>query len=135
MIFKLIRPKSLINPEYEDFEYLIRWIGRDGSEYLKLFEDAEFEHEIESSLINTETTPEALISRIGRSVSLKADDLSLNDVKIIGQLFENKFVTRLKKDGTYERYAPDATTFRYRIMDGRYELEFKLILSDVAKCR
>lgn len=134
-LFKLSRPKSLTNPEYEDFEYLIRWIGRDGSDYLFLFLDAEFEHSIDSEVINTETTPEALISRIGRSVTLKADDLSLNDVQIIGQLFENKFVTRLLKDGSSERYAPDSTTFKYRLMDGRYELEFNLILSDVVKCR
>lgn len=136
-LFELIRPRSLTVPEYEDFEYLIRWIGRDGSEYLYMFLDAEFEQDIDSKVINRESSSniESLIDSISRAMRLKADDLSLNDLKIIGQIFENKYVTRILKDGTFERYAPVQNSLEYRLMDGRYELSIKLALSDVTKCR
>jgi len=134
-IFELIRTKSIQNSDYEDFEYLLRWIGRDGSDYIYMFYDAEIERKINNEIINTEdeAKTEALISSENRSITLFADDLSLSDLNIILQIFSNKFVTRLKKDDTIERYAPEANTYRYRLLDGRYEVEIKLIQSDLAK--
>ncbi len=132
-LFELIRPKSLINSAYEAYEYLIRWIGSDGADYVYMFYDAEVEHKIKNEVINQQdsTNIEALISGHGRSINLTADDLSLNDLNIIGQIFDNKFVTRLLKDNTVERYAPDANSYKYRLMQGRYNVEFTLIMTDV----
>lgn len=124
--FKLIRPKSLTDPTYEDYEYLIRWIGRDGSDYLLMFYDAELERSIDSEIINADTSPEALIKTNAQGVTLKADDLSLSDLNVVLQLFENKFVTRLKKDESIERYVPEPNNFKYSLRDGRYEIEIKL---------
>jgi hypothetical protein len=133
MIFKLIRPKSLDDAAYEPFEFLIGWLGRDGSDYQYMFYDAEFERRVASEVINEQdsTRLQALISKVGRAVTLQADDLSLNDFEIISQILENNYVARIFKDGSFERYAPDANSFKYRQMDGRYELEFKLVLSDL----
>lgn len=132
-IFALNRPKSINDPAYEAFEYLIRWIGRDASDYQYMFYDAEFERRVNSEVINEQdsTRLQSLVSKVGRSVTLQADDLSLNDLEIISQILENTYVTRVFKDGSEERYAPDANNFKYRQMDGRYELEFKLVLSDI----
>lgn len=133
MIFELIRPKSLIDSTYEAYEYLIRWLGRDGSEYLYMFLDAEFETKISNEVINEDDSNliQALVTKVGQSVTLMADDLSLNDIKIIGQLLENKYVTRILKSGSVERYAPDVNSYKYRLTNGRYELSFKLILADI----
>jgi hypothetical protein len=137
MIFELVRPKSLTDPAYAEFEYLLRWIGRDGSDYIYMFYDAEIFNSVKNEVVNAEslTRIEALISEETRSIILKADDLSLNDLKVIGEMFANKFVTRLKLDGTIERYAPDSNSFNYELMQGRYEVEISLVMSNLALCR
>lgn len=132
-IFQLIRPKSLQDAAYEDHEYLIRWIGRDGADYQLMFYDAEFVQKTKGEVINQEsaTRIESLLESESRGVTLVADDLSRNDLGVILQLFANKFVTRLLKDGTTERYAPDQNSFKWQLSDGRYEIEIKLIQSDL----
>ena len=131
--FQLIRPKSLTDPVYEDYEYLIRWIGRDGSDYVYMFYDAEVETKIRSEVVNEldSTRVESLIESEGKSVMLTADDLSLSDLQLVGQIMSNKSVTRLLKDGTTERYAPDEGSFKYRLRDGRYNIELTLIAANV----
>lgn len=136
-LFQVIRPKSLSNSDYEAFEYLINWIGRDGSYYQFMFYDAELDLNVSNEVINTQDASniQSLVSKVGQGIALHADDLSLNDLKIIGQLFENKYVNRIFKDGTTERYAPAANSFKYRLMDGRYEVDFKLVLADIKAWR
>jgi len=132
-IFKLIRPKSLTDPNFEEFEYLLSWIGRGSEYYFYMFHDAEFEQNTSSSVINSNDSEniEALISNIGRSINLQASDLSKNDLAIISQIFENKIVYRIKKDGTFEKYAPDSNSFKFRLMDGRYNLSFSLVMPNI----
>ena len=134
-LFKIVRPKSLTDSSYEAFEYVIRWIGKDGSDYQHMFLDAEIDLMVGNEIINREssTNIQALIKNESQSVSLKIDDLSLNDLNIILELFSNTFVTRRLKDGTTERFAPDSNRAKYRLKDGRYELEFDLIRADRAK--
>ena len=131
--FKIVRPKSLINSDYEEFEYLIRWIGRDGADYQKMFYDVEIRQQTRGEVINSESSIniENALKSEGISITLFADDLSSNDIDIILMLFANRFVTRLKKDGTIERFAPDENSFKKRLSDGRYEIEFNLIASDL----
>ena len=132
--FQIIRPRSLQNSDYEDFEYLMRWIGRDGSDYLYMFYDVEMERKTHGEVINSESSTriETLISKESQAITLQADDLSRSDLAIILQIFSNKFVTRLFKDGTTERYAPQPNSYKYRLMDGRYEVEIKFTKSDLA---
>jgi hypothetical protein len=130
-IFEIVRPKSLNDADYEPFEYLIRWKGKNGADYLYMFYDAELQNRVRNEVINSHgTNIKALPSTEERSVNLIAVDLSLNDLEIIAQMFSCTFVTRLKRDSTYERYASDATSFKRRLMDGRYRIEFTLIMSD-----
>lgn len=130
--FEIIRPRSLNDSDFEEFEYLIRWIGNDGSDYILMFLDAEFNIRTRNNLINELDSDriEVLIDSVKRNVTLTAADLSKNDLLIVGQIFENKYVTRLKKDGTTERYAPDSTSFKYRLLDYRYSVSFTLHLPD-----
>lgn len=131
--FQIIRPESLTNSDYEEFEYLIRWIGRDGADYQLMFTDVEIRQQTRGEAINTEssTNIENALTRESRAVTLFADDLSRNDLDIVLMIFANRFVTRLKTDGTIERFAPDENSFRKRLSDGRYEISFKLIASDL----
>jgi len=131
-IFELVRPNSLNDANYEAFEFLIRWIGRDGSDYLYMFYDAEIERRISGEVINEQDASklQSLISKNGSSITLQADNLALSDLAIISQILENTYVTRILKSGVEVRYAPDANNFKYRLMAGRYELDFKLVLAD-----
>ena len=131
--FKLIRPKSLSDSAYAEFEYLIRWIGRNGADYQYMFYDAEIENRVDTEVINQEDSDniQSLINRVSRTITLTTNDLSLNDLKIIAQILENKRVTRIKLDGTYEYYAPDGNRFNYRLLNGRYELTFDLVMLDI----
>ena len=132
-IFELIRPKSITDSAYETYEYLIRWMGRDGSEYLYMFYDAELATRVDSEQINTEDSAriQSLVSRVGQGITLTADDLSKSDLVIVGQIMENRYVTRLLKAGTGERYAPEPGGFKYRLMDGRYSVTLSLVLTDI----
>lgn len=131
-LFELVRPKSLNNADYEAYEYLLRWIGTVGEDYLYMFYDAEIQNTIENDIINSldPLTIEALVTKEGRTITLTADDLSKNDLVIIGQMLSNKYVTRLLKNNTTERYAPDKNSFKYRLLQGRYTIEFTLIMPD-----
>ena len=136
-IFEIVRPKSLTNSDYEDFEYLIRWIGRDGSEYLYMFYDATIKNNINSEVINQDSTTliKSLIKSVGTKVVLTASDLTKNDLTIIQQIFENPIVWRIKTDDTEEPFAPEANSFNYELMQGVYEIEFTIVKANTKTWR
>jgi hypothetical protein len=136
-MFKLIRPKSLIDPAYEEFEYLLRWVCRDGSECQYMFYDAEMQLKVANEVINEQDSEriESLVSKVSQDITVQADDLSRNDLTVMAQLMENKHVDRIFKNGTVERYAPDAQSYKYRLTDGRYTVDFKLIRRDIKAWR
>ena len=129
--YRLVRPRSLNDSAFEEFEYLIRWVGRDGSDYLYMFLDAEFDTKIRNNTINEidEDRIETLVDSENRSVMLKADNLSKSDLLIIGELLASKFVTRLLTDGTTERYVPDSNSYKYRLMNYKYSVSFSLVMA------
>lgn len=126
--FEIVKPKSLTDPAYADVEYLIRWIGADGADYQYLFYDAEFMESVKTDIINnTESTNiEALLADEDRNIVLMASDLSKNDLTIFAQMFRNKYVTRIKLDGTIERYGVDSNSFKYKLSGLRYNIEFSV---------
>lgn len=131
-IFEIIRPKSLTDSSYEKYEYLLRWIGRDGSDYQFMFFDAEIETKVKANTINIENpdTVESLIISEENTINLVAEDLSLNDVDVIGEMFANKYVTRIFKDGSVKRYAMDSNSYKKRLYNLRYNVEFSIIDSN-----
>ena len=133
-LYELVRPKSINDSTYEDFEYLIRWIGRNGAEYIYMFYDAEINTRIRAQGINTldEDNIQSLIDRETNDITLVASDLSKNDLLRMGEMFANKYVTRLKKDGTFERYAVDSNRYKYSLRKKRYRVEFSLIMPEKA---
>lgn len=131
--FEIITPRSYNDSAYEAYEYLLRWIGRDGSDYELLFYDAEIDNRIDSEAINTESDDyiQALIYKVGKKITLVANDLSKNDLEIIGQIFENPIIRRIRKDDTEEKFAPERGNFKYRLLDGRYRVEFTIIATEI----
>jgi hypothetical protein len=127
--YEIVTPRSASDAAYADVEYLIRWIGADGADYQYMFYDAAFSESVKSEVINqkSSTNIQALLGEENRNITLTASDLSKNDLTIFAQLLRNKFVTRLKLDGTIERYAVDGNSFKYQLSDLRYNISFDLV--------
>lgn len=127
-IFKVIQPESYLNAEYSDNEYLLQWLGRDGSINHFMFYDAILDTQIKSSIINEIDSENisAIVSSITNGLKISVTNLTKNEFLALSQIKENRFITRIKIDGTTERYAPDASSFKYRQSDKRYSLDFSL---------
>ena len=112
--FEIVRPKSLNNSLFEDFEYLICWRSRTGGFLQYMFYEAEFNNNINGKVINQENTNiKALNESESQTIILTANDVSRIDYLAISQMFSNTHVFRLKKDGTQIKYAPDRNKFKY----------------------
>lgn len=130
---EVIRPKSLQDAAYTDFEYLICWHGRDGSINYWMFYDAENSQSIKGNVINANDTDNisSIVNNIERGISLSATDLSLNEFEALMQIAENRFVYRIFTDNTSERFAPSQMSFKHRQSNGRYSIQIDLIRSDL----
>lgn len=135
--FEVIRPKSLLDANYEAFEILIRWIGLDGSEYYYMFYDAEINHSVRSDVINEKDIAnfQAIISSVDRSYTLVANDISKNDFEVFLQMVKSKYVWRVFKNSTLERFVPNPSSFKYKLQDGRYDFALTLIQTNETKWR
>lgn len=127
-IFKLIVPKSETDSNYEEHEYLICWYGRDGGFYMKMFTDREYSVRVDAEVINErdEDQIRSLILGEQRTVTLFAEDLTYNDLIVIGGLISTDLAIRLKKDGTTERIALERNSYSYVKSGGRYNVSFNV---------
>lgn len=131
-LFEVITPRSATAPELAEYEYLICWYGRDGGFHQYLFYNAVLSNSVRGEVVNSEDENmlSSLVQAETRTVSLTAEDLSRNDLEVIGGIFQNKYVVRLFKDGTMERMAPMSNSFKRNLTDGRYNIEFDLVMAD-----
>ena len=132
-LFEIVYPRSYSDESYEDYEYLLCWYGRDGAFYQYMFYDIDIRTRVSANVINSEDSDriESLITKESRTATLYAEDLSLNDVQIIAQMFANKKIIRLFKDGTTERIALESNSYNRNLTDGRYTISFDIALSDL----
>lgn len=133
--FKLETPTSATDSAYEEFEFLLAWYGRDGS-YLGsyLFTDWEESQEVRSNVINlqTEAKLQNIINSEQRPVQLVAEDLTLNDSKVLSSIYVAKKIIRAFKDGTTERIGLDGNGRTWRQTNGRYNLMIDVIQYELA---
>lgn len=128
--YKLVIPKSESDSNYEDHEYLLMWYGRDGGLYMKMFTDAEYSIKVDTEIINErdEDEMDSMVLGEQRNITLFAEELSLNDLGIMGGLISTGLAIRLLKDGTTERYALDSNSYSYRKSEGRFNVSFDIRL-------
>lgn len=126
--FEIVTPKSETDPNYEDHEYLLCWYGRNGAFYQYMFYDLETEVRISGEVVNERDQDEikTIISGEQRNVSLYVEDVSKNDLEVIGSLLSAENIIRLKKDSTYENVAIIPGTYSYRLSDKRYNISFDI---------
>ena len=131
MIYEVKEPLSLNAPQFAEYEYLIRWFGKDGSDYLWMFYDAEISQKVTGTIINEQSTNNisALNSSESKIITLIAEDITLAELNIIGEMFTCPYVYRQKKNGyqlIIERLAPVQNSLKYRLRDKKFNIEFEL---------
>ena len=133
-IIKVETPTSESDSNYEEFEFMLAWYSRTGSYMNYLFTDWRQSQNVRASVINVETEPnlQNIISSEERTIRLVAEDLTLNDRNILSSILVAKKIIRVFKDGTTERVGIERNSVRWRQTDGRYNLEFDIILYELA---
>lgn len=129
-IIKVETPVSESDSNYEQFEFMLAWYGRDGSFYQYLFTDWRNRKETESTSVNLKDKDKlsSIIASDRREVRLVAEELTLNDLEVISSIMEAKTILRLFKDGTSERLGKPSNSLDYLQSDGRYNFTFDLAL-------
>jgi len=132
-IIKLETPKSASDSNYEEFEYMLAWYGRDGSYYNYLFTDWEESQDVNGIALNLTDRENIrnIIQSEEREVRLTVEDLTLNDLKVISSVFVAKRIIRVFKDGTFEYVGIVNNSQEYRQTDGRYNLTFDIIQYEI----
>ena len=130
MIYYITTPKSTSNSDWDDFEFVIEWYGRDGSFYQKLFYDWENSIKSDTTILNRQdsATMDNIPNKEERAVKLKLNDLSKNDLEIMIGLGVAKIVQRRYNDGTTERLGVDGNSIKYKQRSGRYDFEIDILL-------
>ena len=104
-IVKVIFPKSNEQPEFEQYEFMLAWIGRKGEPYQFLFEN--WSESIDTAILpvnvaNSHNNRNVPLDELD-SVTLFANDLTLNEVRVLHGIKVAKNIYRLFKDGTLEQ--------------------------------
>lgn len=127
--YQLIRPTSETDANYEAYEFVLGWYGRNGNYYTYMFTDWEGNDAPRVSNLNitNKTKLSNIINEEEREIEVTAEDLSLNDMHILSSIFVSKKIVRVYKDGTTERLGLGSNSKRWRQTDGRYNLRINLI--------
>ena len=128
-IIKLETPVSETDSNYEEFEFMLAWYGRDGSFYNYLFTDWREGQDVSATALNLsdKTKISNIILSEEREIQLTAEDLTLNDLKIISSVLVAKLIIRVFKDGTTERIGLIGNSQVFKQTDGRYNLVFDVL--------
>ncbi|RLD69225.1 MAG: hypothetical protein DRI95_00605 [Bacteroidetes bacterium] len=129
---KLVRPDSLSDATAETYEYMLFWIGANGSPNYWLFEDFIKSLIVKGTVINTENENiNKLFQSAKNTVSLIAEDLTLNEVENIETILRAKELRKYSKDNTFEKLAIITSKSKYMQSDFRYN--FKIEIAEIDK--
>lgn len=128
--YELRTPKSDTDANYEEFEYYLVWQGRQGNILNYLFTSWETNRAVDTSIVNSKDAEGMYnkISDISDTVTLSAENLTLNDLKIYSSVIESKVVTRVYKDGAQERVGLVGNSLKWVETEGRYDMTFDILL-------
>lgn len=106
IIGKVVRPKSVTNPAFAEYEWLLEWYSTQGTPAQYMFTDWNTSERVDTNPINLETTEiKSIISNKQILVTLVAEDVKREDLPAFQSLGVSKNVARVSPDGTRERVA------------------------------
>jgi len=128
--YKLETPLSENDSNYEMFEYLLCWYGRNGEFLVYMFTDLEAVNAYSTSVLSKSNADKMqnIIANENRGRIVTAEDISLNDLEVLSSIFVAKKIIRLFKDGTFERIGlSENNTLSYRLTNGRYNMPIQIM--------
>ena len=98
-ITEVVYPKSATDPDFEQYEFMLAWIGRKGEPYQYLFEDWNEFTANENQPLNEagSTNVRTVVLDEVTTVTLTVNDISRNDLEVFKGLKSARFVYRLFK--------------------------------------
>jgi hypothetical protein len=103
---KYIVPQSVIDADYEQYEYYLVWVGSDASIYGWLFEDYTRNKNTDGEIINNSSSNiNKVFKESTNRVTLVAEDLSENEFDVLSNIIRSKIVRRYFKDNSYVELA------------------------------
>lgn len=126
--YAVITPDSESDSNYAQFEYLLGWFDYNGNWQQKLFTDWVNREAFDNQIYNEEKSGRigAINENETNKVTLTAEDVSFNDIKVYLSMNRAEKLLRLFKDGTHEVVAPDSNSFKYEQRGVRFQIEFDL---------
>ncbi len=103
---KYIVPQSVIDTDYEQYEYFLVWVGSDACVYNWLFEDYTRNKNADGEIINNSSSNiNKVFKESTNRVTLVAEDLTENEFDILSNIIRSKIVRRYFKDNSYVELA------------------------------
>jgi len=129
-VYKYERPKSLDDSNYEEFEYLLAWYGRDGSYHQYMFYDREESNNINTQILNIqdEDNIQSLIESEDRIITLTAENINYTDYQAMLSILVAPKIIRVYTDGTTERVSIISKSTSIRKTDIKFNIEFDITL-------
>jgi hypothetical protein len=133
-IYRLVEPKSETDSNYEQFEFVLAWYGRNGEYINYMFTDWEGQNNYSVSQINIQSQSDLqnIIGQETRNITVWAENITINDLHVLSSIFQAKKILRIFKDGTIERIGIANNSLGYRQTNGRYDMKIDIILYERA---
>lgn len=127
-IYKLETPKSEGDSAWEDFEYMLAWIGDSGGVNQWLFYDREIQHDTQGQQVNLDDSEliGTSLREQGKKIVITAEDLTEDEFDYVSSISRSSTVWRVYKDGTTEKLSIGLIDFNYVKSERRYEFEITL---------
>lgn len=127
-VCKYIIPDSFTNPDAENYEYYLVWLGVDGGVYSWLFEDFTLKKNISGEIINTKTQNiSKLYKNASRTIELVAEDLTENEFDVIANITRALVLRRYYKNGNYSNLAILTNSIEKPKSQFRYNLKLEIL--------
>lgn len=128
------RPKSLTDPNYEQYEYMLFWFGNDGGVYSWIFENKIESEKINSEIYNTKTANiQKIFEDVNKTIEITAEDLTENQFDTIATVLKSKNVFRMFKNGTFDKITIGTDQLEKRQTDGRFNLRLQIVTQQPAQ--
>ncbi len=120
------RPESVTNEDAEQWEYFVAWVSPDGGSYCWLFKDFVKRQEIKGEIISTKANINKLYKNAFQTVTLIAEDLTLNEADAVADILRAKIIRRYYKDGSYDELAIVTRSYVRRQTGVRYNITLEV---------
>lgn len=127
---RYVRPTSTTDIHAQDYEYLLFWIGSNGSPNYWLFEDFLHKINVSGTVINSESENiNKIFQKAGQTLKFTAEDINEQDMIIFESLLTAKEIRHYKRgyNNDYEKLAIKSKSSIKRKSDFKYNFEFELV--------